>query len=1470
MSTTKSTAAPAAAEKSSAPATASSIAIGPSQQFGNQYLQTLLQARMLQAKLTVNHPNDAFEEEADRVAGHVMRMPAPAPVAIQRRTTDDGVHRVGLVPDVPGVDDATENSIRSLAGRGSPLPDGVRAFMEPRFDADFSAVRVHHDAEAQGLARSVNAQAFTLGSNVVFGAGFYSPDTDAGRRLLAHELTHVVQQTGGAASETVRRTPHTKGAKAAPPKPATNDDDNEWAPQYLDDGSANEWAARGKELADALNKSEKEKTTFGFLVVTDGVYVYSPSGVRLAQFKIIAPVPISGLFIGGSLGNTVRLMVNKKGDVRLRPIGGYDPKSKTLIKDWSTMTDADQKKYFPADTMPMIIIPGHPSPKTDAKEDKKPPADVKLDPNARASTTATPGRGKGKAGDKPLDKAPSGFEFDEEKGKSANAPAFPAYIKASSTLIPQRGSNEFTMHLDWNYGETSLLGAVWNADTTVHYTWERWNVTRVPGFEPGQMQDAAKLKSQNARDESAAVDDQFISHSRQERLDKLLEEHNNSANVINMGGHEGDSPTERLHDVMVERDNQMLEIASVLTSAGGHLVETIDHWLTKPDNEVTLGWNEEGVFLVRCIAQPQEHSGRRNLPSVATAFVEVRSPEYIAKDTMAAADAMVDELKLLRERTTDPTKLKEIDKQITEIQIGAHGSAVDALELAVTRKKAEVEKAKGQARSRREDELESLEKELAIAKKNETHMAVEPNGTKRPHALRPEAAIASEVTGATFPLILQLVRLRHGDHPRWAIYDVSSKGDYLGYAYTGEGSTDGAAIERAFDRFAGANDYGRGTVVFHIPDEIENVASWQRNMVKRNVHVGDALAKDRLHDLVTVLTTLSIVIPGLGTAANLIGGALSIEHIIQRWQNGTLELDGALLADLVSIFSAAGTVAGKVSGLMMLRAEGEFVLALESGDIGQLTRALKRLKRASTLAQRIAVANEVIGYGGLVLGKVQLLRDIDGINEAEISGTMTHAQARSARARALLNSVQNDVLMLTGPLHEARRARERAATPRENMPPARATGTPEGVEPVPRSTAQAIGLPRESFVLTHDEPHHDADNEQTRIDLAPPVLPAIRYLGEVRPDGTREPDRIISRWNGEPVYVSSASSVTLRGQPGTPVVREPGRVYHFAGIQEAELHVRPYNRGWLIKHEARTNMAVIAELDNVVFHVEAESAVPEEINAWLAGNDAIPYIDIQHYMGWLDPDPENGGGGSGGGSGPTSPPSGGSPPSAPPSAPRRNRAGPPPIPRRNPGGGGGGGGGSNKKAQMSGPKADPRSGDAPAPRLRTVSGDIVPTPKLAPPPSGPTADPSPGEPSVTVAGGTVRAMFYQFVDGIRLVFVHEGKAYYQSTGRSQSLSATGEYSRKAAGEFYEFIGFQEHDIAPTPEGVVFTDREKYGIGWLIKATDVVSGQPVPQLHQLAFSIDAGLVASAAEANEWLRAQGYSPAVDYFRDFLHWE
>ena len=85
---------------------------------------------------------------------------------------------------------------RAIESEGSPLPGQTRQFMESRFGHDFSQVRVHTDERAVESAEEVNALAYTVGQDVVFGQGQYAPETTAGRGLLAHELTHVVQQTG--------------------------------------------------------------------------------------------------------------------------------------------------------------------------------------------------------------------------------------------------------------------------------------------------------------------------------------------------------------------------------------------------------------------------------------------------------------------------------------------------------------------------------------------------------------------------------------------------------------------------------------------------------------------------------------------------------------------------------------------------------------------------------------------------------------------------------------------------------------------------------------------------------------------------------------------------------------------------------------------------------------------------------------------------------------------------------------------------------------------------------------------------------------------------------------------------------------------------------------------------------------------------------------------------------------------------
>jgi hypothetical protein len=221
----------------------------------------------IQARLTVGAAGDRYEQEADRIADQVMRLPRPAgvqrpgvdappdaqrhedeelqtkplaasitPLAQRQADEEEEIQATPLaqrqaeeeeeevqakplaqrqaeeeekeeVQAKPGLQPRAfnpqasfeagseiESRLAASKGGGSPLPDEVRATMEPRFGADFSGVRLHTGGEAAQLSQDLSAQAFTHGPDIYLGAGRYSPGTSEGQRLLAHELTHVVQQ----------------------------------------------------------------------------------------------------------------------------------------------------------------------------------------------------------------------------------------------------------------------------------------------------------------------------------------------------------------------------------------------------------------------------------------------------------------------------------------------------------------------------------------------------------------------------------------------------------------------------------------------------------------------------------------------------------------------------------------------------------------------------------------------------------------------------------------------------------------------------------------------------------------------------------------------------------------------------------------------------------------------------------------------------------------------------------------------------------------------------------------------------------------------------------------------------------------------------------------------------------------------------------------------------------------------------
>lgn len=173
----------------------------------------------LQAKLAVSSPGDAYEQEADRVTDQVMRMPGPAawtpcacggdcPRCSAKAARPGPMRREAMrlgreaapapAAAAAGAELSTAVAV-GTAGGGRPLDPQARAFMEPRFGRGFGHVRIHADGAAARSARAIGALAYTVGDHIVFAAGRYAPHTADGRRLLAHELTHTIQQgTGGA------------------------------------------------------------------------------------------------------------------------------------------------------------------------------------------------------------------------------------------------------------------------------------------------------------------------------------------------------------------------------------------------------------------------------------------------------------------------------------------------------------------------------------------------------------------------------------------------------------------------------------------------------------------------------------------------------------------------------------------------------------------------------------------------------------------------------------------------------------------------------------------------------------------------------------------------------------------------------------------------------------------------------------------------------------------------------------------------------------------------------------------------------------------------------------------------------------------------------------------------------------------------------------------------------------------------
>jgi hypothetical protein len=177
----------------------------------------------VQRKLIIGASNDPLEQEADRIADEVVAGPAHSAVS----TAAKRIQRFGQQP-TRGLAPVPTSVERVLASPGRPLDPATQKDMQQRFREDFSRVKVHAEGEASSAAKAIEARAFTVGQHIVFAAGEYAPATGEGKRLLAHELAHVVQQRGRPHRSVVMR------QRAAPQtrvRPATVEE----AAEFLED-----------------------------------------------------------------------------------------------------------------------------------------------------------------------------------------------------------------------------------------------------------------------------------------------------------------------------------------------------------------------------------------------------------------------------------------------------------------------------------------------------------------------------------------------------------------------------------------------------------------------------------------------------------------------------------------------------------------------------------------------------------------------------------------------------------------------------------------------------------------------------------------------------------------------------------------------------------------------------------------------------------------------------------------------------------------------------------------------------------------------------------------------------------------------------------------------------------------------------------------------------------------------------------
>lgn len=1008
---------------------------------------------------------------------------ASSPVAADhsRGRRNDGAIPVPATPRrAPRLPSGTPISIAAESSRGRSLSSDDAASLGGALNADLGHVRLHTDPGAARLADETGARAFTIGSHIFFGDGEYRPDTAGGADLLHHELAHVAEAEAGPARlyrevKVELGEPTIDGGDATG---ATKPEDLPWERLQVETTGMDD----GVKVLSAFAGTGTSWVYIG--LHPQFVKVYDSKGNALgARVPMKAGVKVTfypGVYDVAADGSLTAVQVRGDDLEHLRHETDAEGKERSVIGS-RELTPEEQKKAL--DEMQKDDAGANTKAATpkQTKVENVTILDLLTDPDkVRSMVAMVPGARPiyfvpkyvtGGSGGKGNGTVPSVFSSPIEgrgDGQPPNAPPWPITLEGPK-LVPSDSRPSFTAKVEWsangNYSLTSQVISQVGSD--IHYRWELFDITQ---YAKAQLtKDPAHAKA----DATAAPE-----KSLDERIDEFTHAKAGSGtDVTGMGGanreferefedwwkdteratkrlgrSDGMTAAERLDSDMANLTTIELAPVSLLITALGASLRWAAELFSGPTDQQEVEVKNKGIFLIRAIATPaigEDLKGQPVVrpPSVAGHVIEVSDMTTALNEALDEPGAQLAELQAqidIARKEGKQGKVDYLESLMAKAKLNLTGSPLDVLAARRKEKNDDLERFGKDYPSlsdySRQNEVGTLDRMIALYGTYEGRRTAGAPSELAP-AVRMNAALISEVTGQQYPLLLAAGPMpREGDNYHWLINDVTNLDG--ADEYEGVGATPSQALQRALDKFGGKASYGRGSIAVRTAGlGLEKEAP--ATLHAESQPVDWAVAQKRIDDLVTVLAALGLIVASGGTAAALIGAAAAAARIVQRWQAGKLSLDGSTISDVLGMLGGLGAAGQLVAGLQVAKLGRAFTILEEAGATeAKLAEAAKAIEGAESLVKGAEVANKIIGGAGVIWGDVAFIDQMMSISAQEESGSMTHAEARRARAGAISSAVQNNGLFIAG---EAMQARARARA--NDAAQAKGNGAGHGTDP---------------------------------------------------------------------------------------------------------------------------------------------------------------------------------------------------------------------------------------------------------------------------------------------------------------------------------------------------------------------------------------------------------------------------------------